>query len=47
MKMQAIRLWLRFWKWPKALMKLHQIRAMTAVHFNDPKFNRITKIIDE
>ena len=45
--MKIIKLWLRFWKWPQVIIKLQRIRIMTGKYFNDPKFIKITKIIDE
>lgn len=42
-----MKLWLQFWKWPRAISKLKRIRAISGVYFNDTKFKRITDIIDE
>lgn len=39
-------LW-KFWLWPKYYRKLKQIRAISAIYFNDTKFRLITEIIDK
>ncbi len=42
-----MKVFLRFWKWPKAIIKLARIRAITSKHFNDSRFVKLTNLIDE
>ena len=42
-----IKLFLRFWRWPRAINKLARIREISGKYYNDSKFCKITGIIDE